>query len=134
MSCEDNKKIVEKFLDRMSRMDLDGVLAMMSDDAKWWVAGKPAEFPIAGMKTKQEMARILAPMGAQLKSPAIVTVFGMIAEGDKVAVEAESNAVAANGRVYNNQYHFLVEIRDGKITLFKEYNDTLHVKTVFMDP
>ena len=134
MSIEENKKTVATFLGLISKWDLNGVFGMMTDDAMWWVGGTPPQFPIGGWKTKEEMRTILSPMGAQLKTPAIITIFDMVAEGDKVAVEAESNAIAANGRPYNNHYHFLAQVRNGKITQFKEYNDTLHVKNVFMDP
>ena len=134
MSCEENKKLVTRFLAKISAWDLDGVFAMMADGATWWVAGKKDQFPVAGLQTKEQMEKILRSMGAQLKSPAVITTLGMVAEGDKVAVEAESHAEASNGRKYNNQYHYLVEVRDGKVQSFKEYCDTLHVKTVFMDP
>ena len=37
------------------------------------------------------------------------------AEGDRVAVEAESHGELKNGKTYNNTYHFLFVFRDGKI-------------------
>ena len=58
----------------------------------------------------------------------------MVAEGDKVAVEAESYAKTVTGGVYNNHYHFLITVRDGQIAGVKEYMDTLHAKQVFIDP
>jgi hypothetical protein len=51
----------------------------------------------------------------------------MTAEGDRVAVEAESKARLANGTLYHNRYHFLFVVRDGRIQVVKEYLDTLHV-------
>ena len=35
-----------------------------------------------------------------------------------------------NGRTYNNEYHFLIEIRDGKIAAVREYLDTMHTADV----
>ena len=32
-----------------------------------------------------------------------------------------------NGTLYHNRYHFLFEVRDGRIRSVKEYLDTLHV-------
>ncbi len=53
-------------------------------------------------------------------------VKGAIAEGDQVAVEAESWGELKNGRVYNQEYHFLITLRDGKISAVREYLDTQH--------
>jgi ketosteroid isomerase-like protein len=48
-----------------------------------------------------------------------------------VAVETESYAELNNGRIYNNDYHFLFIVRDGKIHQVKEYLDTIHTNEVF---
>lgn len=55
-------------------------------------------------------------------------VLGLTAEEDRVAMEAESHVLnPTNGRLYNNFYHYLFRMKDGQITLFKEYQDTLHL-------
>ena len=51
-------------------------------------------------------------------------ITGITAEGDRVAVEIDGEAVHASGETYNNQYHFLLIIKDGKILELKEYMDT----------
>jgi hypothetical protein len=43
------------------------------------------------------------------------------------AIELESYGELRNGRVYNNEYHTLLTIRDGKIREVREYLDTQHV-------
>ena len=48
----------------------------------------------------------------------------MTAEEERVAVEINREAVHAAGGTYNNQYHFLLRIKDGKILELKEYMDT----------
>ena len=55
----------------------------------------------------------------------------MIAEGDKVAVEARSHADLVGGGVYANEYHFLVTLRDGLVQSVREYSDTHHMKETF---
>jgi ketosteroid isomerase-like protein len=54
-----------------------------------------------------------------------------VAEGDRVAVEAESYGELRNGRVYAQEYHVLMTIRDGKIAAVREYMDTAHVMAVW---
>lgn len=50
-----------------------------------------------------------------------------------MAVEVESCGVKADGVIYNNLYHFLFVFRDAQIVSVREYMDTLHVKSVFID-
>ena len=50
---------------------------------------------------------------------------------DRVALEAYSNANLANGNKYNNTYHFLFVVKNGKIKVIKEYMDTQHAAHVF---
>jgi hypothetical protein len=50
-----------------------------------------------------------------------MTPKGITAEGDRVAVEAESYGETASGKIYNNLYHFLFEVRGGKIQAVREY-------------
>ena len=61
-----------------------------------------------------------------------LTPKGITAEGDRVAVEAESYGQHANGKVYNNQYHFLIEVRNDKIQAVREYLDTMHANEVLV--
>ncbi len=54
------------------------------------------------------------------------------AEGERVAVETESYSEMNNGKVYNNLYHFVFVVRDGKIHEVKEFLDTEHTRAVFL--
>jgi ketosteroid isomerase-like protein len=56
-----------------------------------------------------------------------MVVTGLTAEEDRVAMEAYSHVLNPNGRLYNNFYHYLFKVKDGQLTLFKEYQDTLHL-------
>lgn len=134
MSIEDNKKLASEFFARFSAKDIDGALDAMSDDVTWWIAGKPGQLPAAGTHGKEEIARLFRRMAGRLKDGLRMTVKGLVAEGDKVAVELESYGELENGRVYNNEYHTLMTIRDGKITEVREYLDTQHVFATWFRP
>jgi len=56
-----------------------------------------------------------------------MTVTSTLTEGDRVSAEVVSHGVLANGRVYDNEYHMLITLRDGRIAAVKEYYDTQHV-------
>ena len=82
------------------------------------------------LKTKAGIGEILNNLVPATKNGLSITPKAMVAEGDKVAVEAESYGEFPNGRVYNNEYHFLVVVRDGKISAVKEYLDTMHTAEI----
>jgi uncharacterized protein len=134
MSIEHNKKLVGEFFTRFSAGDIEGVLGLMADDATWWIAGKPEQLSAAGDHSKEQIARVFYGMAGQLKNGLKMTVKSLIAEGDKVAVEAESYGELQNGRVYKQEYHMLMTIRDGKIGEVKEYLDTQHVFAIWFQP
>jgi uncharacterized protein len=130
MSINDNKKLAADFFSCFGRKDVQGALGLMAEEGTWWFAGKPALFPLCGLKTKAQIADILNSLVPGMKNGLAITPRSMVAEGNKVAVEAESYGEFPNGRIYNNEHHFLLEIRDGRIAAVKEYLDTMHTADV----
>ena len=59
-------------------------------------------------------------------------VSSSIAEGDRVALEVTSSGDLKNGRRYRQEYHFLIEFRDGRICAVREYLDTQHAHDVWI--
>jgi len=127
MSIEDNKRVVLGLFENLSAGKGDAVLGALADSATWWVQGK---FPLSGTKNKKEFAELVGQLGANIDGGLRVTPKGITAEGDRVAVEAESYAKMKNGKTYQNTYHFLFTVRDGKIQAVKEYLDTMHANEV----
>lgn len=127
MDVEQNKRLAQQFIDRLSANDIAGALDLMTDDATWWIAGKPDHLPAAGLYSKAKIARLLRNMVGQLPEGLKMTVKSLVAEGDRVAMEAESYGKLQNGRVYQQEYHFLLTAHEGRIKAIKEYLDTQHV-------
>ncbi len=129
-NVNENKKLVERFWNAFSKNEFDTAISMMSDDFTWWIAGDPKKFPLAGLKTKPEFVKLLnetlklVPGGIQVKPYAVT------AEGDRIAVEAESHAKTTTGKTYNNQYHFLMIVKGGKVHSIKEYLCTMHANEI----
>ena len=101
-------------------------MKMMTDDGTWWVGGKPKLFPIAGLKSKTEMTALLNSLVPISKDGLKITPTLMTAEADRVAVKARSHGEFPSGFVYENEYHFLVTVRDGKVASVEEFLDTMH--------
>jgi ketosteroid isomerase-like protein len=127
MSAQTNKQVASQLFERFSAGDVAGVLAMMTDDATWKIPGRRPEMPTAGVLSKDKIARVFHAMVGELKDGRLkMSMKGAVAEGDRLAVEAESWGELKNGRVYNNEYHFMMTFRDGKISTVREYLDTQH--------
>ena len=120
-----NTRIVEQFFANMTQGNVDEAFAVVSADVKWWV---PGTLPFSGTKSKEQYLAIVGRIQAGFPRGVSFTIRGTTQESDRVAVEVESLGVHVNGKTYNNRYHFLFTIRDGKIVEAKEYMDTLHLK------
>jgi ketosteroid isomerase-like protein len=131
MGNEDNKRIVRDFLALFKNAVVADLLGAMSEHATWWIIGKPHLFPGAGTKSRADMERIWGNLFRVMQNGLKMTVIGIVAEGDKVAVEVQSHAVLSDGRVYENQYHMLFTVRQGEIVDVKEYADTLLIAKMF---
>ena len=128
----DNKSVARDFFARFSASDIEGALALMTDDATWLIPGKPERMPTAGLYSKERIGKLFYTMLKQLESGLQLTVTGMVAEGDRIALEAESTGELKNGRRYRQRYHFLIEFRAGKICAVREYLDTQHAHDVWL--
>ncbi|MCA9509353.1 MAG: nuclear transport factor 2 family protein [Myxococcota bacterium] len=124
MATEANREAALRFIQSMARGVLDE--ALLAPDATWWVPG-------TGTLDKAGFQHLVTAFHEACTGPVTMTVDGVTAEGDRVAVEAHSEAELVNGASYRNTYHFLFEFEQGRIVHVKEYNDSLHAaETVAM--
>jgi uncharacterized protein len=125
-----NKALAARFFETFSTGEVPAIINAMAPDGRWWVSGKLDG--MSGSYTVAELAPLLEGANAGYKARALrITPTGMIAEGDKVAVEARGYAELLDGRTYDCQYHFLITLRGGKVSEVKEYMDTQHAKETF---
>ena len=132
MSAEANKKLVTQFMETFSGGDVNKIMSMMSDTATWEVKGKLEG--LSGKHNKAQFKELLGGIAANCEGPIKLTPKAFTAENDRVAVETTSYAKLKNGRVYANEYHFLFEVKNGKIERVVEYLDTVHTHDVFLKP
>lgn len=129
---EDNRKTVTRFMELFSAGKAEECLAMMDESATWWVAGTLPG--LSGTHTKAAFRELLGGISGTCEGPIKLMPKEFTAQGDRVAVETESLTHTKTGRKYNNFYHFLFEVKNGKITRVKEYLDTMHTHAVFIAP
>jgi ketosteroid isomerase-like protein len=122
MSTEENRQSAMKMIAAMAEGRFDET--QFTDDLTWWAPG-------SGTVSKAVFLSKSDAFRQMLTGSIKMVVHGVTAEGDRVAVEAESFAKLNNGKTYNNTYHFLFVFRNGKICHFKEYNDSKHAADTF---
>ena len=130
MGVEENKRIARELVEALTRADTKRALELYADDFELWT---PGNLPFSGVHTRPEVAALMDGVLGAFPAGLCFTITGMTAEGDRVAVEVESRGEHASGGLYQNQYHFLLVIRDGKIRGLKEYMDTLHAREILVD-
>lgn len=119
-TIKENKEIAIKFFEALSSGS-ETYLDFYNDDSIIWTAGNNA---IGGTRTKKEIIDFAQGILAAFPTGITFNITGMTAENERVAVEVSGEAIHASGEAYNNKYHFLLTIKNGKIIELKEYMDT----------
>lgn len=127
---ERNKEIARRFLDVLSRADVDAARELYADDFQIWTAGS---LPFSGTSNKEQALAGMSAVLGLFPDGIRFTVDALTAEGGRVAIEARSEGVTAKGIRYQQSYHFLIEIRDDRITRLKEYMDTELARQVLVE-
>ena len=117
---DQNKQITIEFFEALSTGS-NKYLDFYTDDSIIWTAGNNS---IGGTRTKKEVVTFAENILSAFPSGITFNITGITAEEERVAVEISGEAIHTSGETYNNQYHFLLRIKDGKILELKEYMDT----------
>jgi uncharacterized protein len=126
-SIDDNKRTVQRYFELMSRNDVAALAEIYDDSMLLHVAGNTLT---SGTYDKRRLIELAGLVGEAFPDGLALAITGMVAEGDRVAVEAVSRGLHVSGKPYHNHYHFLVTVRDGRIFESREYMDTEHVTDV----
>jgi len=129
MTSAEKKELAREFLSEFEDPDPVRLATMVANDFEWKVMTRMEGIPPVkgheGLRNLAKIIKAMMPGGLGLKIETI------ICEGDRCAIQAESNTVAANGKKYNNLYHFDIRFDGDKIAEVREYNDTNHAREVF---
>ncbi len=118
---ETNKRVARQFLEALGRGDGEAVDRLLTADC---VAVCTGTSIVSRTRERDEIVRTAAYFKRTMKEGVRFEILATTAEEDRVAVECEGFSELNNGVAYNNQYHFLFYLRDGKICKLKEYMDT----------
>ncbi|MDZ4727519.1 MAG: nuclear transport factor 2 family protein [Leptospira sp.] len=123
MNTNTNKELIGKFFGYLNEQKMSEAFELFAEDLDWWILGN---IPVSGNYDKRKIS-----MGLKMIFRAFdgfkFTLGEMTSEENRVSVIAESHAKRkSNGKSYNNHYHFLFTLQEGKIKNVKEYFDTVH--------
>jgi uncharacterized protein len=122
-----NKELAQAFFEALNKADSTALLNAYAEDGHLVTMGNTL---ISGRYNKEQIGAYAAGVLQVFPKGIRFTIKGITAEGERVAVEAESEGMHVSGKLYTNQYHFLFRFRDGKVVEFKEYMDTERVTEV----
>jgi ketosteroid isomerase-like protein len=114
--AEKNREVAIRFITTMGEHGgIDEKL--ITDDFEWWASYHHGVMNCAQIKAMVKSLTLMPRLPE-------MNVIGVTADGDRVAIEAAGKCTLADGRPYNNSYHFVVLFRDGKVRMVREYCDT----------
>ena len=122
-----NKALVAQFFQALNAGDVEAIVNTYADDGCVQTMGNTL---ISGISNKEQIAATAGGIFDVFPNGLTFEVQDMVAEGEKVAVEARSEGEHISGQIYSNEYHFLFQFRDGKLLQLKEYMDTEQVTDI----
>jgi ketosteroid isomerase-like protein len=127
MTAAEQKERALKFIAGLDKGDPGSFEGLLTDDFEFEIMGKlPGFKPIHG---KDNFINGMLPGLKQLFPTGLnFTIGTVISEGPHVAIQASSKTLASNGRPYANRYHWYIHFNGDKISQFREYADTNHIK------
>jgi uncharacterized protein len=119
MSIEENKQAARRFMNATVKGEVRD--DMLADDFVFWNA-------ITGELPRETILSMPNALKEGIRGELRITETGITAEGNKVAIEAVSDAELKSGERYGNIYHFLFEFApDGRIKRMAEHLDSSKV-------
>lgn len=130
MGAAENKQFISNMFAELSKGNADAFLGALADDVRFTIIGSTKYS--GTFKGKQDLiARLLAPLNAQVEGAMTITPDNLIADGDFVAMQARGKALSKSGQRYDNTYCHVFRIANGKVQEVTEYLDTELVTTAF---
>ena len=123
---------VRKFFELLNAEDLEGVRALLTEDAAWIPQAR--DMPGAGEYRGRDVIvdQFLKPIrGLFAKGSPSNRILSMASNDALVLVETHGTGHLNDGRPYDNRYAWAFEVRDGKIAMLREYLDSYYIVRLF---
>ena len=97
---EENKRIAIALLEASAKHDGAAFDALLHPEATYWVIGKPHLFSYGGEQTREQIVAYMSSPTIFINGGVETTYGDITAEGDRVAVEAETKGTLPDGTPY----------------------------------
>lgn len=120
--------VVQRFLELQRRGDVDGLLAMMTDDVQWRVAGDPGVPWVGDHRGKAAVRRFLATFSQNLEPMPGGAGTTLVAQGANVVLVTSARLrVRRNGNLIEGPMTVHFRVRDGRIAIHNVHEDSFAV-------
>ena len=124
----DYERLYLEFMSTLSSGDLERIRAAFHDDAIWQVQVRGILGEGTHRGKKAIVDEFLAPVRGMFRpGEPKVTVNTLASKGPFVIGECVSRGTFMYGGPYENLYVFVLEFKDGKVHVLREYMDSLYV-------
>lgn len=121
MGIEQNKQAVVAWLDAVNSGDEEAILALLTEDFVFRCMARRPEW-LQYRWNREEFAAAPKTQSGLMAKPIQMEQERMIAEGDIVMLEAQTDGQLKNGKHYDNAYSLIFTFHDGKIQEVREYS------------
>lgn len=128
----DSASVVRRYVAAVEAGDQQGIRELFAQDATWTLAA--GDLPISGTWRGRDtiLEEFLATALSHYQPGSVsLEITGLIADGDRVALQWTSRARTRDGDAYQNDCIGVFTIRAGKIHAVREYMDTLYAAAAF---
>jgi ketosteroid isomerase-like protein len=133
MSTAENKKLLQGIFDQMAEGNTRALSDAMADDFRWVFPGSWSWSGIWGPKPVA-LHGLLRPLMAQFAGDYRSEPDLVLADADRVVVQARGYATTKRGEPYHQTYCFIFRVADGRLTEVVEHCDTALVERVLDRP
>jgi len=119
---EQNKQVVLRFIHAMGSSDGAAAIPCLDPEAFTLAKGFGR---FAGIRRYETIVGTIDAFKTLLPTGLRPDIQSVTAEGDRVVVEFEGNAMTSEGKPYCNQYCMVFTLRDGRIQKVHEYFCTI---------
>lgn len=123
METEESRKLVLDYLAAQASGDGAKMVELLDEKVCW---RPPGAAGLGSPTGRDAVLQTMAEAGQRFFDLSTMKseVEWIVAEGDRVVVRQHSEAKAANGRDYSNEYVWVYRCRDGKIVEIEEHTDS----------
>jgi ketosteroid isomerase-like protein len=133
MSTVENRKLLQGIFEEMARGNPRALSDAMAEDFRWVFPGNWSWSGSWGPKSVA-LGGLLRPLMAQFADGYRSEADLILADGDRVVVQARGYATTHRGAPYHQTYCYIFRVVDGRLTEVVEHCDTALVERVLDAP